>query len=77
MLAAANLGPKDASAFLAGQHEVDNPVPIPQGLVGAFEDRADRVGEPISVRRTFLTPLMPFASLESHSQNLQPSVPIR
>jgi hypothetical protein len=52
-----------AHPFLADKHQVNNAVPIPQRFVGVFEDRADRMGEPIACgtpRRAFSALPMPF-----------------
>lgn len=41
---------KGAHALLAGQHQVDDAKPIPQGLVGVLKDRPGDNAEPIALR---------------------------
>jgi hypothetical protein len=53
-----------AHALLAGQHEMNNAVPVPERLVGILEDRADQDGEPVAVRGAFVALPMPFAGAE-------------
>lgn len=38
-----------ANALFAGEHHVDNPEPVLEGLVGVLEDGADQDGEPIAL----------------------------
>jgi hypothetical protein len=52
---------KGAHAFLAGQHKVDNAIPITKGLVCVLEDGSYDVGEAIAVWRAFFALPMPFA----------------
>ena len=43
-----------ANALLAGEHQMNDPEPVPQRLVRVLEDRPGDDGEAIAVRRAFL-----------------------
>lgn len=57
----AHVTPKLASAdaLLAGEHQVNDAEPIPEGLIRVLENSADEHREPIAVGSTFLALPMP------------------